>query len=153
MMMKKLLLLLSTFALVSGLFVMQTAPAFAQGGVTISPELRPDYAPTTRGEDEGATAEQSFGATGVNLLIGDIALVLIQMSGVLAIYFIVVNALTYVKSFGRDEEIQKAKKGLIWALAGLLIVIVSYAIVQNIIRIVLSVDESQVSILGVFDLF
>ena len=72
------------------------------------------------------------------------AVVLIQISGVIAIYFIVTNALTYVKSFGRDEELEKAKKGLIWAIAGLVIIIMSYAIVQNVLKITSSVDSSQV---------
>ena len=41
---------------------------------------------------------------------------------------------------GLRKEIQKAKKGLTWAIIGLLVVLMSYAIVQNILKITLSVD-------------
>lgn len=135
----------ASLALLSLLLLGQIAPVWAAVG--IDPNLRPDYAAQGRTElaDPNADPEDKYGTTAVNLFIGDVAVVLIQMAGVVAIYFIVSNALTYVKSFGRDEELQKAKKGLIWAIVGLIIIIVSYAIVQNVLKITLSVDESAVS--------
>lgn len=148
--MKKTITLLTSLALLSGLVLTQIAPTFAAVG--IDPSLKPDFAAETR--DPTASADVQFGTTGVNLIIGDIAIVLIQISGVLAIYFIVTNALTYVKSFGRDEEIQKAKKGLIWSIAGLVIIMVSYAIVQNVIKITLLTDVgTNLLNSGLFGLF
>jgi len=151
--MKKITQLLLSLSLLSSLLLAQAMPALAAVG--IDPSLRPDYAAQGRTELNSATADADvkFGTKAINLIIGDIAVVLIQISGVLAIYFIVTNALTYVKSFGQDEEIQKAKKGLTWSIAGLVIIIVSYAIVQNIIKITLSVDESQVGGANLFGLF
>ena len=142
--MKKILSLLAALTILSGLWITQVAPALAAVG--IDPSLRPDYAAQGRTElaSPTADAEAKYGTQAVNLIIGDVAVVLIQISGVIAIYFIVTNALTYVKSFGRDEELEKAKKGLIWAIAGLVIIIMSYAIVQNVLKITSSVDSSQV---------
>lgn len=126
-----------------GLLLLLSVPALAAIG--IDPDLRPEYAPGSRGEiaNSDGTPDFKYGTSAVSLVIADIALVLIQISGVIAIYFIATNALTYVKSFGRDEELQKAKKGIIWALVGLVAIISAYAIVQNVIRITLTVDESQ----------
>jgi hypothetical protein len=152
--MKRILTFLTSLALLSGLLFTQVAPTFA--AVTIDQSLKPDFAAETR--DPTASAEARFGTTGVNLIIGDIAVVLIQISGVLAIYFIVSNGLTYVKSFGRDEEIQQAKKGIIWSIAGLVIILTAYAIVQNVIKITLDTDVSEVGSTnllnsGLFNLF
>ncbi len=126
-----------------GLLLLLSVPALAAIG--IDPDLRPEYAPGSRAEiaNPDATPETKYGTSAVSLVIADIALVLIQISGVIAIYFIVNSGLTYVKAFGREEELGKAKKGLIWALVGLVVIISAYAIVQNIIRITLTVDESQ----------
>lgn len=134
--------LLRTLLPTLGLLLLFSVPALAAIG--IDPNLRPEYAPGSRAEiDPDADIEAKYGTSAVSLVIADIALVLIQISGVIAIYFIATNALTYVKSFGREEELGKAKKGLTWALVGLVVIISAYAIVQNIIRITLTVDESQ----------
>lgn len=119
----------------------------ARAAVGIDPGLRPDYAPQGYSEiytPDAENAGNNFSNRSITYIIADAAVVLIQISGVLAIYFLVTAGLTYVKSFGRDEEIQKAKKSIIWSIVGLLIIITSYAIVQNVIKITLSVDESRV---------
>lgn len=118
--------------------------SIAGAAVGIDPAFRPDYAPQTAGElsnPEGAA--DNFTTKAVTQIIADFAVVLIQVAGSLSIYFVITNGLHLVKSFGKDEELQKAKKGLTWAIAGLVIVIVSYAIVQNVLRITLTVDSSQ----------
>lgn len=111
--------------------------------VGIDPELRPEYSPQGWNEVYGGemTDAEKYGPTAVSYILADIIVVMLQLAGVLAIYFIVTSGFNYVKAFGRDEEIQKAKKGLTWAIVGLLVVILSYAIVQNIIKIVLTVDQ------------
>lgn len=149
--MKNILSFLASSLLLSGLLLFHLMPAFAAVG--IDPSLRPDYSAQGRVETAtpNASPQDKYGTNAINLIIGDIAVVIIQISGVLAIYMIATNALFYVKSFGRDEEIQKAKKGLIWAIVGLIIIIVSYAIVQNVLEITLSVDESVVSGTNLFN--
>lgn len=134
---------LSTLLPALGLLLLLSVPALAAIG--IDPDLRPEYAPGSRLEIQtpDADVQDKYGTRAVSMIIADIALVLIQISGVIAIYFIVNSGLTYVKAFGRDEELQKAKKSMIWALVGLIVIISAYAIVQNVIRITLTVDESQ----------
>ena len=45
---------------------------------------------------------------------------------------LVVAGFFYVTAFGNDEQLQKAKKILIWSVIGLILVIMSYTIVQLI---------------------
>lgn len=137
------LLLKKTFAsvvLMAGLLM----PASAQAAVSIDGDLRPDYAPQGYSElfDPTSSAENKYGTTAINYVVADIAVVLLQVAGTLSIYFIVTSGFNYIKAFGREEELQGAKKGLTWAIVGLIVVILSYTIVQNIIRITLTVDQA-----------
>lgn len=120
----------------------------ANAAVSINEDLRPSYAPQTYEElyeENTLNPDQNFSDRSVTYVIADFAVVLLQIAGVLAIFFIVQNGFNYVKAFGRDEEIQKAKKGLLWSILGLLVVLMSYAIVQNVLKITLSVDPAMTS--------
>ena len=141
---RTLLFTLGLLAMLSVHAIAAASPTL--GAIGINPDLRPGYAPGSRGEmaNPGANIEDKYGTQAVSQIIGDIALVFIQISGVIAIYFIVTSGLTYVKAFGREEELGKAKKGLIWSIVGLVVIISAYAIVQNVLRITLTVDESAI---------
>lgn len=52
-----------------------------------------------------------------------------------SVVFIIVGGLQMHLAFGNEEDIGKAKKTLIWAIAGLVIAILSVAIVQIITNI------------------
>ena len=41
----------------------------------------------------------------------------------------------FVVNFGNEEEIEKAKKLLMWAIVGIVIAAISYALVQGIIHL------------------
>lgn len=145
--MKKFLTKISLFVfallLISAIFQPITNAA-----VAIDSSLRPDYAPQGYSEVYNSTGKPQdalFDDRSITYIIADIAVVLIQMAGILAIFFLIVSGFNYIKAFGADEEIQKAKKGMTWALIGLIVVIMSYAIVQNVIRISLSVDPSAIA--------
>lgn len=115
----------------------------AHAALSIGEDYRPEYAPQGWMEVFGGDvdAEQTFGPEAISYILADIIVVLLQIAGALAIYFIVTSGFNYVKAFGREEELQKAKKGLTWAIIGFIVVILSYMIVQNIIKIVLTVDD------------
>ncbi|HCW32792.1 MAG: hypothetical protein UT55_C0068G0004 [Candidatus Peregrinibacteria bacterium GW2011_GWE2_39_6] len=118
------------------------SPCLVQAATSIPSDLRPGYAPQGFEELYGGNSDpaQNFDDRSVTYILADIAVVLLQIAGVLTVYFIITNGFNYVKAFGQEEEIQKAKKGLTWAIIGLLVVLMSYAIVQNILKITLSVD-------------
>ena len=143
--MKKIITLILANFLIFGILMIGIPAALAAVG--ISPDLRPEYAPQGREElaNPEAPADDKFGVRSINFIIGDFVVVLLQIAGVLAVWFVTSSALGYVKAFGKDENMDKAKKGLIWSLAGLVIIIMAYAIVQNVLRIVLTTDESAIS--------
>ncbi len=137
---------ISAFIIITALSCLffQTA---AQAAYGIDADLRPDYAPqgyTEVYEDTGHTST-NFSDASITYIIADIAVVLLQIAGILAVFFIVLSGFNYIKAFGQEEEIAKAKKGMTWAIIGLIVVILSYAIVQNVLRITLTVDPSSSS--------
>ena len=139
--MKKILVSFISLLTVLGLFFVQATPALA--AFAIDSDLRPDNAPEGWSEldNPDGNASENFSDLSITYIIADIAVVLLQISGALAIFFIIMNGFNYIKAFGNEEEIQKAHKGLMWAIIGLVVVLLSYAIVQNVLKITLSVDE------------
>lgn len=121
--------------------------AFAQTALAtygIPEEYQPSNIAESWAEQNPEQLGEAYGAVAVTLIIGDIISGVLGVIGVLAVYFLVSNAFKYVTSFGQQDKLDQAKKGIFWALGGLLIVILSYSIVQTVIWIVLSTDESHI---------
>lgn len=60
---------------------------------------------------------------------------IIGIAGGLALLFVIIGGIQILTAYGNDERITAAKKTLTWALAGLVIAILSYSIVQIIVSI------------------
>lgn len=60
--------------------------------------------------------------------------VIISISGILAVLFIIVGGVQYMTSQGDVAKIQKAKHTILYAVIGLIIVILAFAIVNFIIN-------------------
>jgi hypothetical protein len=58
--------------------------------------------------------------------------IVIQGAGVAAVLFIIIGGIQILTAYGNDEAIGKAKKTIEYAIIGLLIAILSYAIVSII---------------------
>lgn len=58
------------------------------------------------------------------------------VAAAIATLFIVINALRYVISQGDAGRISQAKDGILYSLAGLVIISVSFAIVQLVINVI-----------------
>lgn len=123
------------------LFSVSSAPAFA--AVTLPSDLYPEGAPTITGqkpETEGGsfvTAEDATSALTVrivNFILG--------FAGVVAIFFIINNAWFLIASGGSEETITQHKKGLMWAVVGLILIILSYSIIRFIISIPFQADQA-----------
>ena len=57
---------------------------------------------------------------------------IIAAAGACAVLFIIIGGIQMLTAYGSDEKIGKAKKTITWAIIGLLIAILSYAIVSII---------------------
>lgn len=68
----------------------------------------------------------------VAIVIGNIARVLIAISGSLAIIVLLVAAIYYITAMGEPARIKKAKEIIIQTVIGLVIIILAYALITFI---------------------
>jgi hypothetical protein len=74
-----------------------------------------------------------LGATStLTLFIQKIIQFLLELVGLLALLAVVWGGVQYIISFGDDKKIGHAKQIIFWAVAGLIIVLLSYAIISTI---------------------
>lgn len=71
----------------------------------------------------------------IQKIIADLISPFLEVATGVAIFFIVLGGFLWVTAMGRQEQLDKAKKTLTWAIIGFLIIIFSYLIVQIITRI------------------
>ena len=76
----------------------------------------------------GVAAGNSF----ANALIPSIATILLNSAAALSVIFVMVGGARLVLSTGKEEEVPKAQKTIIWALAGLVVAIASHRIVAMV---------------------
>ncbi len=93
--------------------------AFAQ---MISPGDNPDVL-------QGATG----GETSIRALVLRIVNWFLGFLGLLAVIMIIYGGVTYVTSAGNDEAIGNAKKIIMYALIGIIIILLSFALVNTIL--------------------
>jgi fructose-specific phosphotransferase system IIC component len=76
------------------------------------------------------TLKVNNGATSIEGLVANIIVnVLLPVAGVVAVGAIVWGGVTYITSQGEPDKLDKAKKTLLYAIVGLLIVVFAYYIV------------------------
>ncbi|MFH0820895.1 MAG: pilin [Candidatus Peregrinibacteria bacterium] len=61
---------------------------------------------------------------------------ILYASGSIAVLLLVIGGVRYIVSFGTQEQMEAAKKTIKFALIGLLVVILAYAIITNVIDLV-----------------
>jgi len=91
---------------------------------------------------DGFTENDSLMAVAANLF--DLAY---TVAGPLAIIFIIIGGFRYVMAAGNHQKADKAKSTVTHALIGLVVIFLSFLIVQEVFR-ALSVDTSRFSLGG-----
>ena len=86
--------------------------------------------PHTSGDNEESTLTQE--------LLPGITRTVIAAAGALALLFVIIGGIQMLTAYGNDEKITQAKKTMTYALLGLLIAILSYAVVSIISAIDIS---------------
>jgi len=74
----------------------------------------------------------------VNNLFQGVANGLATVAAAIAVLSIAINAGRLVFSFGESDALQKSKKGLLWSIGGLLVIIFAYILVKSIVALVYS---------------
>jgi hypothetical protein len=72
-------------------------------------------------------------------VLPNITNIIISITGGLSLLFVIISGIQILTGFGNDEKIGEAKKTLLWALVGVVISLLSYAIVQIIVSIQIGV--------------
>ena len=136
-MMKKIALSIATIMLLLSIsmpFVQAAQQPPTPPNLTLSkPPIRPigtDKEPLALpgvGTDQGQALQES--------VIPKITNFVIELSGGVALLFVIISGIQILTAYGNEEKLVAAKKTLTFAIAGLVIAILSYAIVQIIISI------------------
>lgn len=136
-MIKKILLSLGLL----GALTMNAPQSMA--AITLPDYLRPDALPESTVADPIDDEHPETAATQTLILfVGNMVSQVLVFMGSIAIFFLVLAGANYILAFGKDERIERGKRGIFWSLVGLLIILFSYAIVQGVISVILQVDSS-----------
>lgn len=111
-------LLFSTLALAATVFAAR--PQIIPSG---SGELAIPSATVTSGTQDAFIAGQ---------LLPTITRTVIALAGACSVLFIIIGGITILTAYGKTDKIESAKKTIIYAIIGLLVSILSYAIVSII---------------------
>ena len=85
------------------------------------------------GTNETSDADRPAGAKTANYLLQKIASGLIYIAAPLAVLFVVHAGVNYIMAAGDTNKIDAAKKELIWAVLGLLIIIIAIVAIRMMI--------------------
>jgi len=128
-------LFLSTLLLVGALYFL--FPEAQAGGIPYpAPGGVPGASLSSGGTPQGAVE-------GFAVLIQRIADGAAALAASVAILFVVINGARLTFAFGNTEAMGKAKKGLIWAAAGLVVIIFAYIITKTVVALVYSGSDGS----------
>ncbi len=114
---------------IAAILIGSLLPLVCSAQIQLDENFRPETLPRAMGQTSN---EQIYG------FVGKIILTAIQYAGALAILFIVLAGFRYVMSRGDEGEVGNAKSTLIWSVAALLILILSYSIVSTVFNLAAS---------------
>ena len=109
-------------AITASLFTIAAAPVSLAVNLTIE-----NGAESARGSDQAADL---FGASGIFTTISNVLLFVI---GAISVIMIIIGGLRYVISGGNSSSVTAAKNTILYAVVGLIIAILAYAIINFVI--------------------
>lgn len=121
--MKKIITATLLLAMMFGLVAMPSA-VLAQEELSPADQIQGGIDDITP-EDEGASLEES---------IGTIVNILLFLLGAIAVIMIVIGGIRYATSNGDQSAITSAKNTILYAVIGLIVAIMAYAIVNFVIQ-------------------
>ncbi len=121
-----------------------TAVPTVLAAIQLDEGMRPSNLPTFEVVEEGTSEDnpETRATQTLILFVGNLVSQFLLFAGAITIIFLIIAGGNYIFAFGKDQLIEKGKKGMVWSLAGLIIIMLSYAMVQGVIQIILQVDEN-----------
>jgi hypothetical protein len=147
-MLKKILITVALAVLFWSLGADAFALTLDDAGVP-KPDNLPDFESVTGIESVEATDEnnpETIATQTLILFVGNIVSKVLLFASSVAIAFLIYAGANYIFAFGKDERIERGKRGMVWSLVGLLTILLSYAIIRGIITIISQVDSDAVSL-------
>jgi len=113
----------------------------ALAAIQLDDNLRPDNLPDIEVAETTDNANSETLATQtIVLFIGNIVSQVLLFAGAVSIIFLIIAGGNYILAFGKDEHIEKGKRGIFWSITGLFTILLSYSIVKAIIAVLLQLD-------------
>ncbi len=84
-------------------------------------------------DNPAAIAEATGGEGSIRRLVLRIINFFLGFLGILAVIMVIYGGVTYVTAQGEDEGIQNAKKMILYSLIGIVVILLSFAIVNTIL--------------------
>ena len=140
--MKKITHFIVLFSVLTALFLPLHMTHAA--GIVIDPKYFPIGSATTSGtvpKDNKVSDGAKYLEDARLQLTSKIISTVLAIAGSVAVFFIVYNGWSMATSAGKEEVITQHKKGLMWALVGLLLITLSYSIMRFVISIPLQADD------------
>lgn len=132
--------LLITFVSIFVSMALSTTCVYAS--VPLNTDMLPEGMATISGQKTNQAVDINLDKARIQLT-QRIVNILFGVAGVIAIFFILLNGFWLTSSAGREEALTQHKKGLMWAVVGLMLVILSYAIVRFVISVPFKADEAM----------
>ena len=108
------------------LLVFLCVPLVAQAQIGGAPAPRPDAV-------EPPTFENPLGETNtIGQVLVNIIRWLLGITGALALLAIIWSGIQFIISIGNEQQLQRAKKSLMWAIIGLVVIFLAFVIVELI---------------------
>lgn len=127
-----------------GLFTFTLLTSGASAALQLDDTLKPQNLPGLEVQDAISDENPETAATQtLAIYVGGIISKVLLYSGAITVIFLIVSGSQYILAFGKDEKIEKGKRGVFWSLIGLLLIMFSYAIVQGVIQILLTLDAAS----------
>lgn len=89
-----------------------------------------------RGEFSGSTGSLFMGARDIPELIAAIIRILLMIGGAIAVLFVIIGGYQYLTSGGNEEAAEKGRKTVTNALIGVVVVVLSWVIVNVVVNTV-----------------
>ena len=116
-------------ALVLGLgLFLQPAPAHAAFDQGLQ-----DGANSAQGKDQQGDASSLFGTDGQGGIFRTITNVLLFLIGAISVIMLIVGGIRYVVSGGDSSAVQNAKNTILYAIVGIVVAILAYAVVNFVV--------------------
>lgn len=113
-------------------------------GAVVSPVYAQNNASTfPSGNAGGEGIKNPLAINTVSELLGKVINWMLGLVGFIALIALIVGGARMIMDFGNEEQVKKGKTTVLWAVIGLLVVILSYAIINIVTGEILGGEQSQ----------